>query len=138
MKIILEIDRAKPLIALALMCLVFSFGVIAQDNPNEPLDGETVGVLLEELAEGLPDLVGDEDQVAAIAEKWEAREDLEGKTRSQIIRLLFADVQAVVKDPATRTKIWRAWNPPSVTTAPNLPPHQDQNRLPCPRRSRIL
>lgn len=118
MKIILEIDRAKPLIALALMSLLFSFGVMAQDNPNEPLDGETVGVLLEELAEGLPDLVGNEDQVAAIAEKWEAREDLEGKTRSQIMRLLFADVQVVVKDPATRTKIWRAWNPPSVATAP--------------------
>ena len=120
MKITLEIDRAKPLIALALMCLMFSFGVTAAftQTPEKILTAAETEAVLEEAARGALEAIGDEALFDAIVEKWEAREDLEGKTKSQILRQLFADVQAVITDPAMRTKIWRAWHPPSVATVP--------------------
>jgi hypothetical protein len=52
MNIKLGINWTKSAIALALLCAVFSFGVMAQDNPDQTLD---------------------EDQVTAITGKWNAR-----------------------------------------------------------------
>jgi hypothetical protein len=78
MNIRLGINWTKLIIALALLCALFNFSVMAQDNSDEPLDEESVAALVEELANGLPDLVENEDQVTAITEKWVAHEDLAG------------------------------------------------------------
>lgn len=76
---------------------------------ERPLDEAAVSKLIEELEAGLPNHVENEDEVNAIAEQWEAREDLVGKTRTQILGLLFADVKSVVKDKPTQDKIWQSW-----------------------------
>lgn len=132
MKIILEIDRAKPLIALALMCLVSSFGVIAvfSQTPEKILTQAETEAVLEDAARGALEAIGDEAVFDAVVERWEAREDLEGKTRSQLMRLLFADVQAVIQDPAIRTAIWKAWHPPTVTAAPASATTQASGQVP--------
>ena len=80
-----------------------------QSTPEKPLDEAAVAALLEQLKSGLSNLIADEDAVAAITEKWDARTDLTGKTRTQILSLLFADVKSVVDDKETQDKIWSSW-----------------------------
>src|SRR5437868_1359499 len=101
------INWTKLVIALALFCAMFSFSVMAQNNSDKPLDEEAVAALVEELASGLAGL--DEDQVEAITGKWDAHEDLAGKTRTQILGLLFADVKSIVRDAETQKNIWDTW-----------------------------
>ncbi len=94
-------------------------------TPETPLTEDELSGLLDELKEGLTDLVGDEDTATAITEKWDAREDLAGKTRKQVLGLLFADLRTVVKDSALQNSVWAAWNqiPQQTpdTTEPDTP-----------------
>ncbi len=94
-------------------------------TPERPLTEDELSGLLDELKEGLTDLVGDEDTATAITEKWDAREDLAGKTRKQVLGLLFADLRTVVKDSALQNSVWAAWNqvPQQTpdTTEPDTP-----------------
>ncbi len=83
--------------------------VTPQATPEKPLNKEEVGALLEGLKEGLPDLIDDEAAVTRITDKWHARKDLAGKTRTQILNLLFADVKSVINDKATLDSIWQGW-----------------------------
>lgn len=103
------INWTRSAIALALLCAVFCFGVSAQNNPNKPLDAEAASALVQEVTDGLPDLIEDEAQVTAITEKWGERRDLVGKTREQILKVLQADVESVVNDPKILDSIWKAW-----------------------------
>ncbi len=113
-----EVNKMKKTTLLLAFIFVLAVTVPAQTTPEKLLTHAEAEAVVEEAARGIMDVTGDEALLDAIAEKWEAQE-IEGKTRAQILRLLFADVQAVIKDPAIRTKIWRAWNPPApVTTAP--------------------
>ena len=101
------INWTRSAIALALLCALFNFSVMAQDNPNKPLDAKTVSALIQELADGLPDFVEDEGAVATITEKWDEHENLAGKTRAQILGLLFADVKSAVRDTETQKNLGR-------------------------------
>jgi hypothetical protein len=103
------INWTKSAIVLALLCAFFSFSAKAQNNPNKALDEESVAALVEELTDGLPDLIDDEDQLTAITEKWNARQNLTGKTKAQILNLLFADVRSIVKDKEIQDSIWADW-----------------------------
>jgi hypothetical protein len=103
------INRIKSAIALVLMCLMFGLTALPQTGQEKPLNAETAAALIEELTDGLPDLIEDEGQVTAIIEKWDARENLAGKTRTQILGLLFADVKSVVRDAETQKNIWDTW-----------------------------
>ena len=103
-----KFNWTKLAIALALMCSMFSFGAIAQTKPEKPLAKAAADALVGELKEGLADLIEDKDSVAAIIEKWDAR-NLAGKTRTQILNLLFSDVKSVVEDKETQDSIWEGW-----------------------------
>ena len=92
----------KLAIALGLWCLISGFTVSAQTKPEAPLDEDAAAALIETLVDELPNLIEDEDQVTAITKKWDAHEDLAGKTRTQILGLLFADVKSVVRDAETQ------------------------------------
>jgi hypothetical protein len=109
MNITSGINWIKLAIVLVLMSSVFGLTALAQTNSEKPLNAEAVAALIEELTDGLPDLIEDEDQAAAITEKWDARENLAGKTRTQILGLLFADVRSVVRDAETQKNIWDTW-----------------------------
>jgi hypothetical protein len=73
------------------------------------LDAEAASGLVQELAEGLSDVIEDEEQVAAIREKWNARRNLAGMSRPKILEALYADVGSVVKDEQVLQSIWDAW-----------------------------
>jgi CspA family cold shock protein len=98
----------KRAMALVLLGSMFSFIAMAQTKPEKPLAKAAADALVGELKEGLADLIEDEEAVAAIIEKWEAR-NLAGKTRTQILNLLFADVKSVVADKETLDGVWEDW-----------------------------
>lgn len=99
----------KLKIASLVMCLVFSFSAAAQTKDDQPLDAEAVSALVDELKEGLPEFINDEEKVTAITEKWDAREDLAGKTRYEIIKLFRDDVDSVETDKKLVLRIWHKW-----------------------------
>lgn len=104
-----EMNWTILVIASLLMCLIFGFGAAAQTKDDPPLDEEEVSALVDELKEGLPEFIGDEDTVNKITEKWDEREDLAGKTRYEIIKLFKEDVEAVLTDQKLILKIWHKW-----------------------------
>lgn len=88
--------------------------------PDQPLDEEAAAALVDELRAALGDSIDDEDAINAIGEKWEAR-NLAGKTRSQIVAALFADVKSVVEDKAVQDKVWASWKDIGVRSEPATP-----------------
>lgn len=104
-----RMNWTRSIAALALLFAAFGFSAMAQDNPDKPFNAEAASALRQELIDGLPDLIEDEAQVTAITEKWEARQDLAGKTREQKLKMLQADVRSVVNDPKLLDGIWKAW-----------------------------
>lgn len=138
-------------IALGLMCLFLSFSAMAQTSAEKPLDEDAVAELKGELTAVLISAIDDQAQITAIREKWDAREDLAGKTRAEILKLLSADVSSVVKDKETRDKIRTSWRaeqksetqtpvnkPEKPVTPPAKPPHQLPNEVRPDRINLIL
>lgn len=113
--------RANLIVVSLVMCMIFSVAAAAQNNANKVLDEDAADDLVGELSDGLFVLGPSGSEATAITRMWVARGSLGGKTRAQILVLLFADVQAVVKDPAMRTKVWKAWNPPAAPAATPVP-----------------
>ena len=109
MNIKLTINWTRSAVALALLSAVFSFSAMAQDNSKKPLDAEAASALRQELIDGLPDLIEDENVIEKITEKWVARRDLAGKTREEILETLYFDTESIIKDPELRDSIWKAW-----------------------------
>jgi hypothetical protein len=79
-------------------------------TPERALNAEQVNQLLDDLQNGLSNHIEDDSSIGAISAKWDAHTNLAGKTRSQILPLLMADVKAIVSDKDTRDAIWESWN----------------------------
>ena len=79
-------------------------------TPERALNGEQVNQLLDDLQNGLSNHIEDDISIGAISAKWDAHTNLAGKTRSQILPLLMADVKAIVSDKDTCDAIWESWN----------------------------
>lgn len=90
---------------------------VPSSTPERPLSEEELSGLLDQLKEGLAELVGDEEKATAIAEKWDAREDLAGKTRRQVLGLLFNDLRSIVTESSVQNSVWAAWNAVSEPAA---------------------
>jgi hypothetical protein len=98
--------------------------------PDKPLDQEAASALAEELKATLGEAIEDEAAVTSIGEKWAAR-NIAGKTRSQILAVLFADVKSVVDDKAIQDKVWANWknvgveaDEPEPAAEPKEPAHK--------------
>lgn len=103
------INWTISIVVSALLCAVLGFSAMAQSSPNAPLDAEAAATLVQELSDGLPDLIEDEAQVDSIIEKWDERQDLAGKTKEQILKILFADLRSVVKEKSIQDSVWQGW-----------------------------
>lgn len=95
------------LIAALFLCSIFSFSIIAQDNPlTEQQLTNLVSGLKGALQENLQVIEGKGGkQYTAITQKWDARQDLAGKSKSQVIDLLYQDVKSVVTNSEMRYQI---------------------------------
>lgn len=136
MSISFGVNWTKLVIVSLLMCLMFGFAALAQQTTQEkPLNEDAVAELVDGLSEVVSELVEDEDQATAIFDKWDAHEDLVGKTKTQILRLLFADVKSVATDKKTQDSIWAEWtkgNAQTTVTQPTPKPPITAKPVPTP------
>ena len=96
----------KLAIAFLLLSSAFSFGATAQTNSDKPMDAKSLAALIKELKEVVSKNTPDEKDAALVAEKWDARKDLAGKTKKEVINLLFEDVRSVIKDSGIHYQIY--------------------------------
>jgi hypothetical protein len=101
-----KIDWTKLVIVSALFCLMFGFNILAQTAPEKPLDAKSLNVLVAELKGVVSSTEHDEKNAALVGEKWDRRKDLAGKTKKEVINLLYADVKSVIKDSGMLYQIY--------------------------------
>jgi hypothetical protein len=99
------IDWTKVFIAFVLLCSVFGFSVTAQTNDAKPMTDKALTALIEELKGVVARSGPDEKDAALVADRWDKRTDLKGKTKKEVINLLFQDVKAVIKDSGIQYEI---------------------------------
>ncbi len=88
---------------------------------EKPLDEDAAAALAGKLKEGLAAEIADQDALAAIDEKWKAR-SLAGKTRTEIMTLLFNDLKSVITEEETQNKIWTSWKEIRIEAEPDPAP----------------
>lgn len=96
----------KLVIAFVVIGSVFSFEATAQTKSDKPLDAKSLAALITELKEVVSKNTPDEKDAALVAEKWDKRKDLAGKTKKEVINLLYADVKSVIKDSGVLYQIY--------------------------------
>ncbi len=77
--------------------------------PEKVLDEDATAALVSEASGWLSDLIDDDDIVDQITDKWNAREDLAGKPRTQILNLLLAEAKSIITDKATLDTFVKGW-----------------------------
>ncbi|MEP6945866.1 MAG: hypothetical protein ABJA02_08115 [Acidobacteriota bacterium] len=92
-------------IAAAFICTVFTFTVNAQSDTGQPLTATKLEALVQELKGVVARAAPEAGEAAMVARKWDARRDLTGKTKLDVINLLFQDVRSSVKDSGTQYQI---------------------------------
>ena len=89
-----------------LLCLVFSLTAIAQTTTDKPMEAKALAALVEELKGEFSQFVPDKNKAKLVGEKWDKHKDLTGKTKTEVISLLYRDVESVIKDSGTRYYIF--------------------------------
>jgi hypothetical protein len=92
--------------ALVLLCSLSSFIATAQTVSDKPLDAKSLAALVEELKGVVSRSAPDQKEAAAVAERWDGRKDLAGKTKKEVISLLYEDVKFVIKNSGTLYQIY--------------------------------
>ncbi len=98
--------KTKLIIALIILCSMVSFSVIAQTDDAKPMETNALTALVKELKGVISRTELDEKKSASVAEKWDKRQDLAGKTREQVIDLLYEDVKSVITNKGTQYQIY--------------------------------
>lgn len=87
------------MLAFAVFCTVAQ----AQDKPMEPGARAALIVSLKEVVSAN---ARNQTDAVAIGKKWDARKDLSGRSKSDVIDLLYDDVKEVIKDPGILYQIY--------------------------------
>jgi len=105
-----RINWTKLIVALVLLCSISSFSAMAQTDSDKPLDAKSLTALVEELKGVVSKSAPDQKDAALVAEKWDRRKDLAGKTKREVINLLYEDVKSVIKDSGIRYQIYSTFS----------------------------
>lgn len=101
---ILRINNwTKSGLVLWLIFSVFSLVAMAQDKPME---ASSLRGLITDLKEVVSKNSRVDNDAQLISKKWDARKDLTGKTKSNVIDLLWVDVKSVIKDSGVQYQIY--------------------------------
>jgi hypothetical protein len=92
--------------AVLLWCSMFGSSVMAQTNSDKPLNAQALTALVGELKEVVAKATPDTKEAASVSERWDKRTDLTGKTKKEVINLLYQDVKAVIKDSGTLYQLY--------------------------------
>ncbi|MBV9216694.1 MAG: hypothetical protein JO053_11005 [Acidobacteria bacterium] len=76
---------------------------------DDILDADDVDDLLADMSDSLYDLIDNTNAIQQIIDRWYDREDLDEKTQPELLKMLFSDVQAVVRDKPTQDRVWADW-----------------------------
>jgi uncharacterized protein (TIGR02145 family) len=96
------------LIAALFLCSIFGFSAIGQDNPlNAGQPANLIAGLKDTLQENLAVIGTSEKKYKAITQKWDARRDPAGKSKRQVIDLLYQDVRAEITNSEMQSQIAR-------------------------------
>lgn len=95
----------KKYIYITVIMLAFTFAANAQAVLNAQQLGNLVFGLKGALKENLAPVANGQASYNAIVQRWDARRDLAGKTKSQVIDLLYEDVKMVVTNSGIRYQI---------------------------------
>lgn len=77
-----------------------------QENAGSSMTKESLESLITELKEVVYKNSPNKKDAEKVAERWSKRKDLGGKTKSQVIELLYEDVKAVIKDSGIQYQIY--------------------------------
>lgn len=80
-----------------------------QTKQEPKLSDEDVDLLIADLAEMLDEMVSDRATIGAIVGRWYKRTGLAGRTESEVTRILFEDVKAIITSKAAQDDIWAYW-----------------------------
>jgi rhodanese-related sulfurtransferase len=83
---------------------------VPKTAPEKLLFKTGAAALVEEATGWLSELIEDDEVIGTITNKWNARQDLVGKSRTQILKLLLADVKSVLTDQAALDSFVEGWN----------------------------
>ena len=100
------ISWTKLIVTFALLCSIASYSAMAQTVSDKPLDAKSLAALVEELKGVVASSAPDAKEAVLVGEKWNARKDLAGKTKGDVIKLLFEDVKTVIKDSGIQYQIY--------------------------------
>jgi hypothetical protein len=120
--------------ALALWFSVFGLTAMAQTNSDKPMNAKALTDLVVELKEVVAKNTPDEKDAKLVAEKWDRRKDLAGKTRKEVIDLLYQDVKSVITDSGVLYQIYSMFSfykmipdePPAAETPKTKPAAVEQ------------
>ena len=79
---------------------------VKQKNSDKPIEAEPLAALVEELKGVVSRITPDKNEAKLVAKKWDKRTDLAGKTKNEVIELLFDNVKSVIKDSGTQYQIY--------------------------------
>jgi hypothetical protein len=100
------ITRTRLIVALLLLCAISGFGARAQTDSGKPLGARSLAALIGDLKEVVANSAPDRKDATTVADRWDKRKDLAGKTKGDVINLLFQDVRAVIKDSGVQYQIY--------------------------------
>lgn len=101
---ILRINNwTKAGLVLSLIFSVFSLVGRAQDKPME---SNSLTGLITDLKEVVSKNSPSKNDALLIGKRWDARKDLNGKTKSDVIELLYDDVKTVIKNSGVQYQIY--------------------------------
>lgn len=116
--------KSNLIIALISASAIFSFNAVAQtDTTGKSMDAESLIALIKELKGVISRTEPDEKKSAMVAEKWDKRKDLSGKTREDVIELLYEDVKSVITNQGTQYQIYSMFS--FYKTIPDKKPSED-------------
>jgi hypothetical protein len=93
-------------VATLVICMAFVIGAFAQAKVERPLSTTARHNLISELKEVVANTVPDGPAAASLAAKWDRQRGLTGKTKRQLIDLLYADLKTVIDDAGARYEIF--------------------------------
>jgi hypothetical protein len=96
----------KLIIALVLLCSISGFSATAQTDSGKPMDAKSLAALVKELKGVVSKSAPNKKDAALVAEKWDRRKDLAGKTKRDVINLLFKDVKSAIKDSGVQYQLY--------------------------------
>jgi hypothetical protein len=76
------------------------------DKTDKPMEAKALAALVKELKEVVSKNSPDKNDAKLVAEKWDKRKDLAGKTKSEVIELLYEDVKSVIEDSGIQYQIY--------------------------------